>query len=187
VDVSRGVSRAVEAEERGQGLALSPTIFWKWRDSPQVLLCDTGEGGVRALPSESGDKLIMLENAYFSVISPGGLRGPILWKDCSRAQESSRNAEAHCPGLEGARLHTTRWLPERKALLQRRAVAMARVIRRCHYERLDELSRYSSAQAYRKAVAQGCAGIGRICCKGDICKGDLPHGGCKVMRKFRLD
>ncbi len=76
-----GAFPGVEAEERGQSIAIAENI----RDmallrTPTVVVV-IGEGGSGgALGIGVGDRMLILENSYFSVISPEGCAA-ILWKD----------------------------------------------------------------------------------------------------------
>lgn len=83
-----GAFCGVEAEERGQGEAIAKNImeFMRLRTPvTAVILGEAGSGGALALGV--CDKLAMLENALYSVISPRGCAS-ILWKDASREKEA---------------------------------------------------------------------------------------------------
>lgn len=78
-----------EAEERGQGQAIAECIKTMSRLPVPVVTVFTGEGGSGgALAFASGDRLIMLENSIFSILSPEGFAS-ILWHDSSRWQEAA--------------------------------------------------------------------------------------------------
>ena len=84
-----GAYPGIEAEERGQGEAIARNIMEMSRLLVPIIVVITGEGGSGgALAIGVGDRLIMLENAYFSVISPEGCAA-ILWKDSSYAREAA--------------------------------------------------------------------------------------------------
>lgn len=70
-----------EAEERGQAEAIAKSLeFFSGLKTPVVVVI-TGEGGSGgALAIAVGDKILMMENAVYSVISPEGCAG-ILWRD----------------------------------------------------------------------------------------------------------
>ncbi len=79
-----------EAEERGQGQAIAECIKTMSRLCVPVVTVFTGEGGSGgALAFASGDRLIMLENSIFSILSPEGFAS-ILWHDGSRWQEAAK-------------------------------------------------------------------------------------------------
>lgn len=77
------------AEERGQAEAIAQCLF-EFSSLKTVVICVViGEGGSGgALALSIGDKIIMLENAIYSVLSPEGFAS-ILWKDDTRAKEAS--------------------------------------------------------------------------------------------------
>ena len=70
-----------EAEERGQAEAIAKSLeFFSGLKTPVVVVI-TGEGGSGgALAIAVGDKILMMENAVYSVTSPEGCAG-ILWRD----------------------------------------------------------------------------------------------------------
>ncbi len=134
-----GAYPGVEAEERGQGLAIADNILEMARLATSIIVVITGEGGSGgALAIGVGDKLIMLENAYFSVISPEGCAA-ILWKDGSRAQEAAEMLKLTAPDLK-AQGFIDEMLPEPQGSAHKDGVAMARVIRDAITRGIDELS-----------------------------------------------
>ncbi|HHT49524.1 MAG TPA: acetyl-CoA carboxylase carboxyltransferase subunit alpha [Firmicutes bacterium] len=88
VDVA-GAFPGKEAEERGQGEAVARAIMEMAGLRTPIVVVITGEGGSGgALAVGVGDRLLMLENAYYSVISPEGCAS-ILWKDASKAPQAA--------------------------------------------------------------------------------------------------
>ena len=78
-----------EAEERGQAEAIAKSLeFFALLKTPIVVVI-TGEGGSGgALAIAVGDRVLMMENAVYSVISPEGCAG-ILWRDGTKAPEAA--------------------------------------------------------------------------------------------------
>jgi len=77
-----------EAEERGQGEAIARCIMTISRLRVPTIALVTGEGGSGgALAFAAADRIIMLENSVFSVLSPEGFAS-VLWKDSSRWKEA---------------------------------------------------------------------------------------------------
>ena len=77
------------AEERGQAEAIAQCLFtFSNLKTPVIciVLSEGGSGGALAL--SVGDRLVMLENAIYSILSPEGFAS-ILWKDGSRAKEAA--------------------------------------------------------------------------------------------------
>ena len=77
------------AEERGQAEAIAQCLY-TFSDLQTPIICivlsEGGSGGALAL--SVGDRLVMLENAVYSILSPEGFAS-ILWKDGRRAKEAS--------------------------------------------------------------------------------------------------
>ncbi len=75
-----GAYPGIGAEERGQALVIASSMFEMSRLRTPVVCIVIGEGGSGgALGIGVGDRVAMLEHAYYSVISPEGCAG-ILWK-----------------------------------------------------------------------------------------------------------
>ncbi|MFW6188823.1 MAG: acetyl-CoA carboxylase carboxyltransferase subunit alpha [Planctomycetota bacterium] len=84
-----GAACAVDAEERGQAMAIAENIFTMSRLATPIVILVTGEGcSGGALGIGVGDRFAMLENAYYSVITPEGLAA-ILWKDGEKGAEAA--------------------------------------------------------------------------------------------------
>ena len=86
---SPGAYCGIGAEERGQGQAIAENLMDMFSLKVPIISIVTGEGGSGgALALSVADRLIMLENAVYSVISPEGC-ATILWKDSQRAAEAA--------------------------------------------------------------------------------------------------
>lgn len=83
-----GAYPGIEAEAGGQGEAIASCIALMSRLKVPVISVFIGEGGSGgALALAVADKVIMLENSVFSILSPEGFSS-ILWKDPSRWEEA---------------------------------------------------------------------------------------------------
>jgi len=84
-----GAFCGVEAERRGQGEAIARSLLGMMALNVPVVSVVTGEGGSGgALALAVANRVYMLENAVYSVISPKGCAS-ILWKDPAREQEAA--------------------------------------------------------------------------------------------------
>ncbi len=84
-----GAYPGVDAEERGQAEAIARNLRELSRLPVPILVTITGEGGSGgALAIAVGDRVNMLENAIYSVISPEGCAS-IMWRDASKAAIAS--------------------------------------------------------------------------------------------------
>ena len=81
--------KAIVCEERGQGEAIAKSMFEMAKLKVPVIAIVIGEGSSGgALALGVGNKVIMLENAIYSILSPEGYSS-ILWKDASRYKEAA--------------------------------------------------------------------------------------------------
>ena len=88
-----------EAEERGQAEAIAKSLEFFARLPTPVVVVITGEGGSGgALAIAVGDRILMMENAVYSVISPEGCAG-ILWRDGSKAADAAEALKITAPDL----------------------------------------------------------------------------------------
>ncbi len=84
-----GAFCGVTAEERGQGEAIARNLMEMAGLKVPVLTFIIGEGGSGgALAVAVSNKIYMLENSIYGVLSPEGFAS-ILWKDGTRAQEAA--------------------------------------------------------------------------------------------------
>lgn len=88
------------AEERGQGEAIARSLFEMSRLTVPVLAVITGEGNSGgALALAVADRVLMLENAVYAILSPEGFAS-ILWKDPSRRDEACEVMKLTAPDLK---------------------------------------------------------------------------------------
>ena len=86
---TQGAYCGIGAEERGQGHAIATNLERMMTLTVPIISVVIGEGGSGgALALAVADKVAMLENAIYSILSPEGFSS-ILWKDSSRAQEAA--------------------------------------------------------------------------------------------------
>ena len=86
---TKGAYPGLGAEERGQGEAIARNLMEMSDLKVPIIAIVIGEGSSGgALAIGVGDKVLMLENAVYSILSPEGYAS-ILWKDSSRAEEAA--------------------------------------------------------------------------------------------------
>jgi len=86
---TKGAYPGIDAEKRGQGEAIARNMLEMARLKVPIICFVIGEGSSGgALALGVGDKIIMLENSVYSILSPEGYAS-ILWKDSSRAKEAA--------------------------------------------------------------------------------------------------
>lgn len=84
-----GAYPGVDAEERGQAEAIAHNLREMSRLPVPIIVTITGEGGSGgALAIAIGDRIYMLENAVYSVISPEGC-ATIMWRDSTKAETAA--------------------------------------------------------------------------------------------------
>ncbi|MFQ6067120.1 MAG: acetyl-CoA carboxylase carboxyltransferase subunit alpha [bacterium] len=85
-----GAYPGIEAEERGQAEAIAANLECMSQLKVPIIVTIIGEGGSGgALGIGVGDRVLMLENAVYSVISPEGCAA-ILWKDQAKMEEAAK-------------------------------------------------------------------------------------------------
>jgi acetyl-CoA carboxylase carboxyl transferase subunit beta len=94
-----GAYPGLGAEERGQSVAIAESIMLMSRLAVPIVTVVTGEGGSGgALALATADRVLMMENAYYSVISPEGC-STILFKDAAAAPRAAKALRITAPDL----------------------------------------------------------------------------------------
>ncbi|MCH8269469.1 MAG: acetyl-CoA carboxylase carboxyltransferase subunit alpha, partial [Acidobacteria bacterium] len=84
-----GAYPGIGSEERGQAEAIARNLLEMARLPVPILVTITGEGGSGgALAIAIGDRILMLENSVYSVISPEGCAS-ITWRDAKKAEQAA--------------------------------------------------------------------------------------------------
>lgn len=88
------------AEERGQGEAIARNLLEMANLKVPIICIIIGEGSSGgALALGVGNKIIMLENAVYSILSPEGFAS-ILYKDANRCEEAAENMKITAKDLK---------------------------------------------------------------------------------------
>ena len=94
-----GANPGLGAEERGQGEAIARNLIEMSRLRVATIALITGEGGSGgALALAVADRVLMLENSIYSVISPEGCAS-IMWKDASKRQQAAEALKYTAPSI----------------------------------------------------------------------------------------
>ena len=97
-----GAYPGIDAEERGQAEAIAFNLREMANLDVPVIVVVLGEGGSGgALAIAVGDRVIMMENAVYSVISPEGCAA-ILWKDAAMAEGAAHSLRLTAEDLKKA-------------------------------------------------------------------------------------
>ena len=96
---TQGAYPGIGAEERGQAEAIAYNLKVMSGLRVPIICLIIGEGGSGgALGIGVGNRILMLENAYYSVISPEGCAA-ILWKDQSAVRQAAENLHIRASDL----------------------------------------------------------------------------------------
>jgi len=96
---TQGAYPGIGAEERGQAEAIARNLFVMAGLPVPIVTTIIGEGGSGgALGIAVADRVLMLENAIYSVISPEGCAA-ILWRSRDRADDAARALRVTAPDL----------------------------------------------------------------------------------------
>ena len=99
IDTS-GAYPGMKAEEHGQGEAIARCLYGMSGLTVPVIAVITGEGNSGgALALAVSDRVLMLENAVYAILSPEGFAS-ILYKDASRAGEAAEVMKMTAPELQ---------------------------------------------------------------------------------------
>jgi acetyl-CoA carboxylase carboxyl transferase subunit alpha len=161
-----GAYPGIGAEERGQAMAIAENILAMVSLRVPIVVVVIGEGGSGgALGIGVGDRVLMLEYSYYSVISPEGCAA-ILWKDAERTPEAAEALKLTAPDLKALGI-IDRILPEPLGGAHRAPEQAMETVKQAIVETLDELC----AQPLEQLLAQRLEKFRRI---GEL-PGRFPH------------
>ena len=96
-----GADPTIGSEERGQGTAIAESLMTMASLRTPIVAVVIGEGGSGgALAIGVADRVLMLENSIYSVVSPEGCAA-ILWKDAAKAPEAAASMRVTSHDLLG--------------------------------------------------------------------------------------
>ncbi len=133
-----GAYPGVGAEERGQAWAIAENILEMCRLKVPTICIVIGEGGSGgALGIGVGDRVMMLEHSYYSVISPEGCAS-ILWHDGGRREEAAEALRLTSKDLTKLKV-VDEVIPEPLGGAHRSPAAMVETMKDVLVRTLDEL------------------------------------------------
>lgn len=96
-----GAFPGLEAEERGQGEAIARNIYEMIRLKVPVICCIIGEGASGgALGIGVGDRVLMMENTWYTVISPESCSS-ILWRSWDKKEIAAEQLKLTATDMKG--------------------------------------------------------------------------------------
>ncbi len=140
-----GAYPGVQSEERHIAEAIAVNLREMFRFRVPIVVCVTGEGGSGgALGIGVGDRVIILQYAYYSVISPEGCAA-ILWKDRTYADRAAQALKLTAPDLLRAGL-VDEVIPEPEGGAHRDPAQMADRLKEAILRHLRELEKQTEAE-----------------------------------------
>jgi acetyl-CoA carboxylase carboxyl transferase subunit alpha len=140
-----GAYPGIGAEERGQARAIALNLMEMAALKTPILCIVIGEGGSGgALAIGIGDRLLMCENAWYSVISPEGCAA-ILFRDAARAPEAAVALKLTAPELKSLGI-VDEVIPEGQGGLHRDPAPAFEAVRAALLKNLDQLQALSTEQ-----------------------------------------
>jgi len=133
------------AEERGQGEAIARNLLEMATFRVPIICVVIGEGGSGgALALGVGNRVLMLENAIYSVISPNGAAS-ILWKDASKADKAAEAMKITAQDLQEMKI-IDEIIPEPNGGAHREIAIQAESVKSVLSRHLQELLSWDSEQ-----------------------------------------
>ncbi|GAB2801313.1 acetyl-CoA carboxylase carboxyltransferase subunit alpha [Rhabdobacter roseus] len=151
-----GAFPGLEAEERGQGEAIARNLKEMFMLKVPVICIVIGEGASGgALGIAIGDRVLMLENTWYSVISPESCSS-ILWRSWDYKEEAAEALKLTATDMKENRL-VDGIIPEPLGGAHLDHEAMSIIIKRVITETLRDLSTLSPEQRIDQRIEKFCA------------------------------
>jgi len=148
-----GAFPGIGAEERGQAEAIARNLREMTRLSVPIIINIIGEGASGgALGIGVGDRVFMLENAWYSVISPEGCAA-ILWRDSSKAPEAAEALKLSAPDLMRLKA-IDKIIPEPGGGAHRDPQGQSQILKVETLSALNELEKLSSEELIERRIGK---------------------------------
>lgn len=148
-----GAYPGIGAEERGQAEAIARNLFEMSRLRVPILIAVIGEGASGgALGIGVGDRLVMFENTWYSVISPEGCAA-ILWRDNSRSDEAADAMKVSAKDLVEMKIADD-VIPEPVGGAHRDHEGSAKILKKAILKHLYELAKIPTEELVEKRMTR---------------------------------
>ena len=148
-----GAFPGIGAEERGQAEAIARNLREMTRLKVPIIINIIGEGASGgALGIGVGDRVFMLENAWYSVISPEGCAA-ILWRDSAKAPEAAEALKLSAPDLMRLKV-IDKIIPEPKGGAHRDPKGLAQILKEEILSAINELELLNSDDLIEQRIAK---------------------------------
>jgi acetyl-CoA carboxylase carboxyl transferase subunit alpha len=146
-----GAFPGLEAEERGQAEAIARNLFEMSRLKVPIIVAIIGEGASGgALGLGVGDRILMLENAWYSVISPESCSS-ILWRSWDYKEQAAEALQLTAPDLKKQRVIDV-IVPEPMGGAHRSHEKMAEILKVVLLEELKNLTKVKPDRLVEKRI-----------------------------------
>lgn len=144
-----GAYPGIASEERHIGGALAQNIYEMFQLRVPIVVAILGEGGSGgALGIGVGDRVLMMENAIYSVISPEGCAA-ILWRDRVKAPEAARALKVTARHLKDLKV-IDEVIPEPPGGAQSDYDAAAEALKQALLRNLEEIAAFDTIEMLRR-------------------------------------
>jgi acetyl-CoA carboxylase carboxyl transferase subunit alpha len=146
-----GAFPGLEAEERGQAEAIARNLFEMSRLKVPIIVVIIGEGASGgALGLGVGDRILMLENAWYSVISPESCSS-ILWRSWDYKEQAAEALQLTAPDLKKQRVIDV-IVPEPMGGAHRNHEKMAEILKAVLLEELKTMMKIKPDKLVEKRI-----------------------------------
>jgi len=146
-----GAFPGLEAEERGQAEAIARNLFEMARLKTPIIVVIIGEGASGgALGMGLGDRILMLENAWYSVISPESCSS-ILWRSWNYKEQAAEALQLTAPDLKKQGIIDV-IVPEPLGGAHRNHEKMAEILKATLHAELKALAKIKPEKLFEKRV-----------------------------------
>jgi acetyl-CoA carboxylase carboxyl transferase subunit alpha len=151
-----GAYPGLEAEERGQAEAIARNLFEMSHMPVPIIVVIIGEGASGgALGIGVGDRMLMLENTWYSVIAPESCSS-ILWKSWEYKEQAAEALRLTAPDLLEQKI-IDRIVPEPLGGAHRNPQQAAMILKDTLVEELKSLQKLKPEKLVEKRVEKFCA------------------------------